>query len=358
MTLEVLTHTKRRNWQNCPRYYMHSHLDHLTPRIFKAGRRRGTIFGQGIEFCLKHKDDPGYDLAMFSKVFVNTRYEQAIEGENIDSYEVAAMEVEAAKVGVMVEQYVLRYGYDTRREIQFDLPLTNPSTGKESTAFKLGGKIDGIARTEKSEDKKLVTLIEDKFVASIQRAMILRLPLDSQVSEYVDAFLSMGWDTNVAYRHTRYSSMKLAGPKEYKTKDNYPGETIDELCDRLRTKIAENPESYFDEQTLHFPQAHLDDYRNGRWGIAAQIFAAQQSHKLFATEPGIVGPELAEAFPMNSSRCWEYGGCEFIPICTKQEDARALYVVKSENPELEDDEGSVTSVYGTEQGTDASNTGE
>lgn len=355
MALKVLTHTKRRNFQNCPRYFMHAHLENLTPRIQKPGRRRGTIFGQTLEFCRQQHDNPNFDLELFCQAFTRARYDELVSTMNVDSYDVPALEVEAVKVGVTAEMYLRHYGYDVRREIEFDLPLLDPIDGSPSTVYKLGGKIDGISKTEKLEDgTKLVTLIEDKFVQGIQRSMIMRLSLDAQVSEYVDAFMQMGWKCKVSYRHTRVTSAKPLPPKQFKTKADYPGETLEEYAQRLRDKMEETPDSYFNEQILEFPTEHMDDYRASRWGIAKQINEATAVFDHYKSDPfwGVLKfPAVAGAFPMNSSRCWEYGGCEFLPLCTKQEGAQDLYVTQRDNPELEEDEGGVTSEYGPSEGT-------
>lgn len=357
--MEVLTHSKRQAFQNCPRYFMHKHVEHLDTRIQRGGRRRGTIFGSVIAAVADtHKmspelhfdtDEQGRDE--FIQMAVEHDYDELRETGNLDGEALAALDSEEVKVYVMVQEYIKRYGIDPRREMEFLLPLVNPATGRSSRAFRIGGKIDGLSKTwERPDGTKVAVIIEDKFVQAIQRAMIMRLPLDAQSTEYVDAFLSKGWDCMIIYRHTRFSKMEPKPAREYKTKDDYPGETLPEFADRLREAIDLEPTSFFDQQELYFPKDHLADYRAGRWGIAQQIITARRVYRKYEKDAfwsPLNHPAVAAAFPMNSSRCWEYGGCEFIPMCTKQEGARDLYIVQEDNPELSHGkEESVTSEYG------------
>lgn len=356
MSLEVLTNTKRRDWQNCPRYFMHKHLQHLSPRIQRTGRRRGSIFGAAVDaysrWMGETSDPTDPDLVsedfrrVFIRKFVEGQYDELRETGNLDSEAVAALDVEEIKVWTMADLYVGKYGHDVRREMEFSLPLVNPRTNRSSRAFSLGGKIDGVARTwTRPDGVNVAVIIEDKFVQQIQKAMIMRLPLDAQANEYVDAFLHKGWDAMVMYRHTKYPGINPTKEKippaltpsgRPSTAKYVPAESLEAFEQRIREEVAEKPEMYFDQQELYFPKEHMDDYRSGRWGIAQQIIAARKvfRDKTYLVEGTDVPPALAQAFPMNSSRCWEYGGCEFIPLCTRQEGAYDLYVVQEDNPEL------------------------
>lgn len=351
--IEHLTHSKRQSWQVCPRHFMHRHLDHLEPRIQRTGRRRGTIFGEAIQHASTQHEDIRI-AAIWNFVF--NQYDQLRDSGTVDGAQLAELDVEEVKVATMVELYVERYGADIRREIEFDLDLRNPVTNRTSRAFRLAGKIDGISRTfVKADGTKMAVIVEDKFVKSIQRAQILRLPLDAQATEYVDAFLAQGWDAMVIYRHTRFPGMNPKPPKTFVTKADYPGETLVEFEQRLKQDTLENESSYFDQQELYFPHAHLEDYRNGRWGLAQQIVAARKVYRAERRKFNLLGitPLLARTFPMNTTRCWEYGGCEFIPLCTKQPGAGDLYQVVEDNPELtvgKVAEGSVADTYHEEEG--------
>lgn len=335
--LEVLTHTKRRNFQICRRYFLNKHIHHLSPRRQRGGRRRGTIFAQLIAACQetfgpcpRHKPPGGLEDLIYQGAI--QFYDHIREDTNLDPGDYEELEVEEVKVRVMARAYVNEYGIDPRREVEFYLPLRNPRTGRTSRAFKLGGKIDGVVVLAENH----AAVIEDKFVGSIQKPMIERLALDSQSTEYVDAFMSKGWTADIWYRHTRFPGINPKPGREYKTKPDYPGETLEEFEERLWEDVTEErPEFYFDQQIVSFPTSHMDDYRRGRWGLAQQILAARRH----------VGKEReAEFFEKNDSRCWEYGGCEFIPLCTNMDGARDLYIVEEDNPELM--EGGVTETYG------------
>lgn len=331
--MEILTHTKRRDFKNCNRYFYHRHVEHLSPRIERRGRRRGRIFGDCLLEAQQTYEEQQYgnldECILVAQNHCIDIHAELME-QNWPAEKMAELEVDDIKIRVMIAKYIDRYGIDKRREVEFDRPFVNPRTGRSSRAFRLGGKIDGMVVVR----EKHARLIEDKFVQQIQKVMIERLPLDEQISEYVDALLSKGWTAEVEYRHTRFPSINPKPPKEFKTKDNYPGETLDEFYDRLMEDVDERPDFYFDQQDLIFSIEHLEDYRKGRWQTAQSILRQRRQS------------DWQEAFPMNASRCWEYGGCEFIPLCTKQIDARDLYEVVPDNPELREQRGEAVSEYG------------
>lgn len=357
MTLELLTHTKRRDFQNCRRYYFHRHVQHIQSRWPKGGRRRGAAFGDAVFAVEAALRDAAYlspeAIRGVARVAVDDHYRPVLEAATSQD-EVDDLLVEATKVTLLApayaDRYGLRFGRRERRELQFDLPLINPATGKSSRAFRRGGKIDGMVVV----GHRRAVVVEDKLVGSIQQAMIERLPLDHQVSEYVDALLSRGWDAEVYYRHTRLpgSNPVLVGKKEHRRR-----ETLEEYEERLAGDIADRPAHYFDEQRLLFTHDHLEDYRRGRWGISQQIIEARRQYRRrrrrqlgFWEHTSDPRDQEARdyAFPMNPSRCWEYGGCEFIPLCTKRPGAEDLYVEVPDNPELrrEEEDGATAEYHG------------
>ena len=177
--LEVLTHSKRQAWQNCHRYYFNKHILRLSPRVQKRGRRRGTIFGGIQEAIQQYLPEPTRDEVYdFVWQHVSHVYEHLRES-NLPADIYAELDVEERKMLVIASEYALHYGIDSRREIEYSLPLRNPQTNATSRKFKLGGKIDGAVVI----GPRHARLIEDKLVSTLQRAMIDRLPLNQQITE-------------------------------------------------------------------------------------------------------------------------------------------------------------------------------
>lgn len=302
---ELLTHTKRQAFKNCRRYYFNRHELHLTIKRQRTGRRRGSIFGSAL-----FQAHQGHDV----EPFINSQYD---EMEPRDTQEADELELERIKMLEVVPAYIAQYGTDRRREVVYQIPLVNPYTKRRSLSktFELAGKIDGIVVT----GRHTCDIIEDKIAESIQRAMIDRLPLDDQATEYVLALASRGWQARVRYRHTRWPGIN---PQPARGKRE--AETLGDYQARLRDDLVERRNFYFDEQILMFPTDHLEDYMRGRWETAAEIVRARWEHQ-----------RGRNSFYKTTSRCHDWGGCEFIPLCTNRAGAGALYEIEPlDNPEL------------------------
>jgi hypothetical protein len=327
--VELLTHTKRAAYKNCNRYYFHRHEQHLEHKAIKPGRRRGSNFGS-LLYMLRLADDDGTITGRLERETYRHVIRDLISEKLDELYneihpssqeEQDALQLEQTKLLEVTIAYVGIYGIDQRREVTYELPLINPLSGRPMRAFRRAGKIDGVRVISPGRAE----IIEDKLTGQIQQVMIDRLPLDDQITEYVDALAYMDWNARVQYRHTRFPGINPEKPKQYKTKPDYPGESLDEFGDRLRADLAERQEFYFDQQTLIFETAHLEQFRLERWHTAKQILRSRFDAKRL----GIA------AWVKNPSKCFEYGGCQFIPLCTMQEGAIDQYDVhESSDPEL------------------------
>jgi hypothetical protein len=329
--MELLTQSKYRGWRGCPRFFYHRHEQRLSPRIEREGRRRGTIFGSAI-FAVQQAEEDGKlieseETGISHRLAVHDVIEQRISefyaGFHPSSQdEQDELALEAVKVEVMVRAYLGRYGIDRRREVVFEMPLINPATGHPSRTFKRAGKIDGVVPLGGNHAR----VIEDKFVGQIQKAMIDRLVLDQQIAEYVDALAQLGWTAEIEYRHTRYPGVNPASAKEYKTKADVPAESLDDFALRLEADVRDRQDFYFDMQRLIFDASSLQEHREGRWAAAKGIMRSRLELQQ--------GASLGIAFPKHEWKCNQYGSCEFLPLCTNQDGAEALYVVGDDNPEL------------------------
>lgn len=306
--MELLTQTKRRDFKNCRRYYFLRHEQHLTTRWPKAGRRKGAAFADGL-FAMK--EGRGSAQAIADRYAEIEPRDQAMADE---------MEFERVVLPVLIGAYVWHYEQTEQRELEFSHPLVHPRTGRSSRSFRRAGKIDGLYQTGGTD----AVLIEDKLVGALQGSMIKRLPLDEQLLEYVDALVANGWGVRVDYRFTRWPSIGLKKAKEFVSKPNVPAESLDEFSARLAADIQERPDFYFVNELLVFPKEALEEYRAERWVVGTDILHARRLAK-------VEGPA---AFYKNPTRCTEWGGCEFLPLCSGEAGAEDLYVTVSDNQEL------------------------
>ncbi len=319
LEMEVLTHTKRRDFKYCRRYFYLRHEQGLTLRAQKAGRRKGTIFAHALEAVRKaHECEYSLSTEGIIRKEVRDSYSRLIDLGQIRTEDMEDIDAEEVKVRVMALVYTQIYGVGPRREIEFRLPLKNPESGRSSRSFILGGKMDGLKKAGGEED--VLEIVEDKFTSQIQKSMIESLPLDDQASEYVTACMAHGYDANVLYRHTRVPGINPKGPKMYVTKDDYPGETMEEYEARLLLDVNERRDFYFHEERLVFPTDHLGDYVLGRWQVAQDILLARRTGRWY-TSPG---------------KCLDYGGCAFLPLCKRRSGAIDLYITVQDNVELDE----------------------
>lgn len=318
MVAQRLTQTKMRNFKNCHRFFYYRHEQLLVPRAQRAGQRRGGNLGT-VLFRIQ-QEEVGQDyLRSFVTFVVEELYENAHPSSTAEQREI---EIEKVKLIEVALAYIDTYGIDRKREIVYDLPLINPNTGRAMHAFRSSGKIDGLIPLGNKHAK----IIEDKFVKQIQRAQIEKLPLDDQLTEYVDALAREGWTAEVEFRHTRYPGINPNPPKQFKKKDDYPGETLEEFAIRLATDLVDRHSFYFDVQNLRFSTEHLEEFRLHRWMVAKEILEKRAQAKKLG-----IG-----AWYKNPSHCSDWGGCQFIPLCCGIEGAEHMYEVSnSQDPELE-----------------------
>lgn len=291
--MEVLTNSKRQLFRACRRAFYYRYEMRLEPRIEKETRRRGTAFGLAL-----HAVADGESA-------IETLIDYYDRQDPDSQAEADALAVEEGITRALVSGYTDRYGLEGRREVEFERPLVNPDTGRQSRSFLLGGKIDGMTVVGKNH----AVLIEDKLTQQIQQNRIESLPLDEQTTEYLDALLWRGWTGEVEYRYTRWPSIK-------QRKDEGPLDFLGRFVGDVDTR----PEFYFINQRLRFPTEHLEEHRRERWQIAKDILDCRRTERWYRS------PATCDMFG---------GGCRYFPLCAHRPDAGDQYKIADENPELE-----------------------
>jgi len=294
---QTLTHSATACFRACHRRYQLRYEYGLRPEGDDLPRRVGTVFMRAVEVAANDEAEP------FSEI------EDALE----DPYEMAL-------VAAMYTGHVNRYSDPSilfadpehvAAELEFDMPLINPETGKPTPVWRMGGKIDRIVRID---DGRLAVM--EYKTTSMDFApgsdYWTKLHLDPQLSIYVIAARELGYNIEtVLYDVTRRPGLKpLKATPEENRKYKKDGtlyanqrdcdETPEEYAARVAADIAERPDYYFARIEIARLDADLDECRRDIWAQQQEMRAAQRTGH-FYRDPGA---------------CFEISRkCDYVAIC-------------------------------------------
>jgi len=136
--------------------------------------------------------------------------------------------------------------------------------------------------------------------------------VDGQVTDYIYALLRLGIPVEgVIYRVIRKPLIRVR-----------KGETVLQFTERLTQDYKDRPDFYFIEKRLYRTTADLMAFEEELW---EQISLADKQHKL--------GLNFR-----HTCNCSVYGACRYLPICTGEANAEALYEIKEPNSELQEED--------------------
>jgi CRISPR/Cas system-associated exonuclease Cas4 (RecB family) len=318
---ETLTHSRMACYRTCPRKHWIRYELGIAPEEVDFPRRVGSAFHVGLE-AIAAGEDP----------------EAAVMREVTDVYD-------QALVAAMIAGYENHYAFADNPaieavELEFDLLLKNPETGRSTPNWRLGGKIDKIVRLR---DGRLA-LMEHKTTSRDFTAgsdYWVRLHMDMQLSIYLLAAREMGYDVQtILYDVTRRPGLRpyKATPEDKRkyTKEGtlYKGqrdvdETPEEYAERIVQDMADRPEHYFARIEIARLDQHLLECQQEVWQQQLALRSAQTSGHWYR----------------NPNACFTAGGsCEYLPICQNSDlenHVPAAYRTEKINPELSGDATSV-----------------
>jgi hypothetical protein len=234
---------------------------------------------------------------------------------------------DAVKAEAMLLGYHVRWAeepYDVLAvEAPFETELRNPTTGRPSQTWRLGGKIDAVVR-DRRDGRVLVvehkTSSEDVGPGS---EYWRRLRMDGQVSVYFEGARALGYDVAGCL----YDVLKKPGqkPLQPNSKRTTP-ETPEEYGVRVAEAIGANGLAHYQRGEVVRLESEMTEALFDVWQLGQQIREA----------------ELAERFPRNPDACVRFGKtCPFFDVCTGQaslEDASLFRRSKDVHPELSEGE--------------------
>lgn len=289
--MEILTYSRIKARKNCP---MAEHIRYelgLTPKTKRDALALGTAVHRGLE--TGSIDDA---LAAFDGIFPSAQEEQD------------KLEVTKATVGAMLGGYFKRFGVwpaDSRKELQFSIPIINPETGSKSRSFELQGKIDALVQIEGQ-----YWLVEYKTASQINEDYFNRIELDEQVSTYMYAAQKA---FNIQIAGIIYRVLKKPSIRQKKT------ESLEQFCQRLAQDYIDRPEFYFFEGKFYRSQDDLIQYEKELWAFTKQLLY-EHLHGIHCK---------------NASRCTDFGRCEYMPICLQERDWELMYEQREIHEELD-----------------------
>lgn len=179
--------------------------------------------------------------------------------------------------GVLIGEYIRRYGLDDRREAAFNIP------GQPKN---ISGVFDGISPSGIAEDKLLT---RHYFNATA----IAALNTNQQIFLYLWAARELGIAKDLEYRVTLKPTINMRRKQKPETSSDYE--------ERLMEDVLSNPGSYFWSRVYRKTDKQLDDFMR----------------EFTAARNGMIRLANNEEYPTtNRSACSMYGGCKFIGECT------------------------------------------
>lgn len=285
---QIWTHSRIKARMNCPRLEHLRYEEELTPIRRKQALSIGSAVHKGIETWSIQEA-----LAEFDDVIP------------ADQDEYNELEIAKATVQGMLTGYMQRYEpfTDHRPEMEFSLPLILAS-GRESKKYILAGKIDDIEITDEGD-----WIVEYKTAGQLTGAYFERLYVDEQITMYCYAAKRLGFNPiGVKYRVIRKPTIR---PRK--------GENMTQYTDRLIAEYRDRPDFYFCQQKLYRTQ---DDLKAFEKTLRQRILEFDRAKKLGMNW-------------MNTGHCSVYSGCQYLPLCTKQSGAEAMFEHRAAHEELE-----------------------
>lgn len=247
----------------------------------------------------------------------------------------------------------LLVGYDARWrgmtwrtvevEEEFQVPITNPETGRNSRTFTFAGKVDGVVEADGRQ-----YLLEHKTaseeIADPNSPFWRRLAIDAQVSGYALAYWQLGRKFagtlyDVIRKPTiRQRELTKAEVKEAVELGIYNGfevtpddrsrlaggdkrESPKMFASRLACDAIANPDKYFQRRNVPRLDAELAEYAQELWDTADEIRQSRNHGRHYR----------------NPNACMAYNSpCEYLPLCSghESEDSGAYRKRESRHSEL------------------------
>jgi hypothetical protein len=218
-------------------------------------------------------------------------------------------------------------------ELQFEVPIINPDSGRSARIATFAGKIDALI---KLPDGRIAVLEHKTTSGDIkpESAYWKRLRVDTQIARYVIASRHLGYQIDTVWYDVIAKPSLRAGigapllddngvkivldangervrtkdGKKFRetgsTADGYVlqtrPETPDEWRERLHAAIIADVDGYFSQREIPRTDAEIDEARRDLWDHAQVVHQCDKEGR----------------WPRNSSACVGYYQCQYLDLCS------------------------------------------
>lgn len=291
MIEDIWTNSRLKAYQSCPMYEKFRYRDCLAPK----GKKDALVFGTAI-----HK---GIEMRSIEAALDELKFDYPGSTDEANAQEIMRGTVKAMLTGYFTHFPPFE---EHEPELQFEIGARYPTKSgmRRSNRIKLCGKIDDLAMI----DGKL-WVIEYKTASKIDKSYFDRLYVDSQITFYMMAAKRIDLNpVGVLYRVLRKPQIKQRA-----------NETVDAYIERLTADYLARPDFYFFESKQYRTTSDLEKFELDTWHEIKQANqAAKEGH-----------------FFRHSHSCSNYGTCPYMPLCTGENGAEALYEFREPHEELD-----------------------
>jgi hypothetical protein len=304
-----LSHSKLNKFLACHELY----ANHYERRLERIDKRESLEMGKAYQKAIELQDPDAAPLVLDGWTpgpseggFVPPAEEPYFHTQEAqDRHEINKAIVRAA-AALYLRKWPAPVG--EQREFEFLVRLRNPWTGHYSRTFDLMGYADGLVDNYEMSMSagRPLELVENKLVGRVDSVMVQRLPLDRQL-QLLRYGVWRATGRTVGTVHFRWVKKPSIKPRQK--------ETIPEFCERLAADYEERPDFYaYEPPPSYITSADLLKIECELWLWSEQLRALRRQR----------------AFDRNTSHCSDYGGCDYIPLCSGDPDAESLYRVRPE----------------------------
>lgn len=294
--LEKLTNSRIMARQMCPTKEFLQYSERLRPIGVQWALSIGTAWHAGLEAWGRGAgEDAAVQAGLGTLDWI----------ESTDPETMYKLELERARTEVLIRQAVRRFlpRNMISVEMEFEVPILNPATGKKSRSFTLAGKADGVCEIDGE-----LWLLENKSTGLSLEQYREGYGLSNQLSLYLYA-VSRALGKPLAGAIMRTIVKSRTEPKKSK------GEVVEDW-DAYKTRLMEvydtEPERFIAEDHVYRSPEELKQFEGELW--------MEGQERLWQQKTGIIRH--------NTASCSDFGGCAFKAICMGIEGAReTLYRV-------------------------------